>query len=396
MSQEMPSARELREMDAEAAVKRLSSLPDPVVARLLHELGPARAVAILDRFGAARRRNIAGTEGATWLAGMDWPEGSVGRLMEAPPAVFTPETTVAAAIEALRPLVTHRLITYLFIVDAARHLLGVVAFREIALARAEQRLGDLMLPQPFSLRPETSVIVAMRDVVQRHYPVYPVCDHAQHLLGVVRGSVLFEQQAYEISAQAGTMVGVEKEERLATSWQRSLRMRNPWLQVNLLTTFITAAVVGSFQDTINHIVLLAVFLPVLSDQCNNTGSQALAVTLRGLTFGELKSGQGLRLVVKEGWLGFLNGALTGLLAALAMFVLARYQGNANAPLLAFITFAALAGSCVLAGVVGTGVPQVLRRCGADPATASSIFLTKATDVGSLGLFLGLAAWLLET
>lgn len=211
---------------------------------------------------------------------------------------------------------------------------------------------------------------------------------------MVRGSVLFEQQAFEISGQAGAMVGVEREERLATPWRRSLRFRNPWLQVNLLTTFLTAGVVGSFQDTINHVVLLAVFLPVLSDQCNNTGSQALAVTLRGLTFGELKAGQGWRLLAKEGWLGFLNGALTGLVAALAMYGLARYQGNPDAPTLALITFAALAGSCVLAGAVGTGVPQVLKRCGADPATASSIFLTKATDVASLGLFLGLATWLL--
>jgi magnesium transporter len=385
---------ELRALDADAAVARLSALADTRVAELLQARGPGRAVAILDRFGAERRRRIAAGEGDPWLAGLDWPEGSVGRLMEAPPAVFGPDVAVAEAIAALRPLVAHRLITYLFIVDSGRHLLGVVAFREIAFAGPWQRLGELMLPRPFALHPAAPVIDAMRHVVQRHYPVYPVCDEAGLLLGVVRGSVLFEQQAFEISAQAGSMVGVEKEERLATPWRRSLRFRNPWLQVNLLTTFLTASVVGSFQDTINHVVLLAVFLPVLSDQCNNTGSQALAVTLRGLTFGELEAGQGWRLLAKEGWLGFLNGALTGLVAALAMYGLARYQGNPDAPTLALITFAALAGSCVLAGVVGTGVPQVLKRCGADPATASSIFLTKATDVASLGLFLGLATWLL--
>lgn len=189
------------------------------------------------------------------------------------------------------------------------------------------------------------------------------------------------------------MVGVEKEERLSTSWGRSLRFRHPWLQLNLLATFATAAVVSAFQGTINQIVLLAVFLPVLSDQCNNTGCQALAVTLRGMTFGDLKPGQGWRLIGKEAWLGMLNGSLTGIFGGLAMFMLAWHQGNADAPLLALITWLAMAGSCGVAGIVGAGVPQVLKQLGADPATASSIFLTKATDIVSLAMFLGLAAWL---
>jgi magnesium transporter len=308
--------------------------------------------------------------------------------------VFAAGTRVAEVIAALRPLVSHTLVTYVFVVDDERRLAGVVAFRELAFAEPGQPLADIMVARPFALRPDADIVAAMRDVVRRHYPVYPVVDEDGRLLGVVRGSALFEEQAFEISAQAGSMVGVEKEERLATPWLRSLRFRNPWLQVNLLTTFVTAGVVGSFQTTINHVVLLAVFLPVLSDQCNNTGSQALAVTLRGLTFGELKPGRGWRLLAKEAWLGFLNGALTGLIAALAMYALARHQAHPQAPMLAAITFAALTGSCVLAGVVGAGVPQVLKRLGADPATASSIFLTKATDVASLGLFLGLATWLI--
>ena len=250
-----------------------------------------------------------------------------------------------------------------------------------------------MVSRPFSLRPETDVVDAMREVVRRHYPVYPVCDSEGVLLGVVRGSVLFEEQAFEISAQAGTMVGVEKEERLTTSWSRSLRFRHPWLQLNLLATFVTAAVVGMFQGTINQIVLLAVFLPVLSDQCNNTGSQALAVTLRGMTFGDLKPGQGMRHLFKEAWLGLLNGSLTGICGGLAMYLLAWHQKSADAGKLAVITWLAMAASCGVAGIVGAGVPQVLKRLGADPATASSIFLTKATDVVSLAMFLGLAAWL---
>ena len=146
-----------------------------------------------------------------------------------------------------------------------------------------------MLRDPFFLRPEPPLVDAMREVVTRHYPVYPVCDADGRLVGMVKGQVMFEQQAFEISAQAGTMVGVEKEERLATPWSRSFRFRHPWLQFNLLTAFLAAAVVGVFEDTIDQIVVLAVFLPVLAGQSGNTGCQALAVTLRGMTLGELRA-----------------------------------------------------------------------------------------------------------
>lgn len=389
---------ELRDLDAEAAAARMSDLPLDSVLELLRALGPGRGFAVLDRMGPQRRAQIAAVAGTTtsehWISSRSWPEGSVGRLTEAAPVTFRPDARVERVLEHLRPIASRSLITYVYVLDSASHLVGVVTFREMVFADPQQTLEEIMLSKPFALRPETAVIDAMREVVRRHYPVYPVCDEEGHLIGVVRGSVLFEEQTFEISAQAGSMVGVEKDERLSTSWTRSLRLRHPWLQLNLLATFITAAVVSFFQDAINQIVLLAVFLPVISDQCNNTGSQALAVTLRGMTFGDLKPGQGWSLVGKESWLGLLNGSLTGLLGGVAMYALAHGQSQSNAWALAAITWVAIAGSCAIAGMVGAGVPQILKRLGADPATASSIFLTKATDIVSLAMFLGLAAWLL--
>lgn len=391
---------ELRDLDADAAVARLAKLPDDSVAELLRQLGPGRAGAILDRFGAERRRSITLASGqgehGPWQARQDWPEGSVGRLMERLPAVFGPNSTVAEVVEHLRPIVSHTLITYLFVVDAANHLLGLVAFRELVFAKPEERLSAIMVTHPFALRPEADVVSAMREIVRRHYPVYPVCDAENVLIGVVRGALLFEEHAFEISAQAGAMVGVEREERLSTSWRRALRFRQPWLQLNLATAFVAASVVGLFQGTVNRIVLLAVFIPVLSGQCSNTGCQALAVTLRGMTLGELKPLQAPALLRKEAWLGFLNGALTGLVAGVAMFWVAHHEHHAHAWLLAVITFIAMAASCAVSGIAGAAVPMGLKRLGADPATASSIFLTTATDVVSMGLFLGLAAWLVNT
>jgi magnesium transporter len=235
---------------------------------------------------------------------------------------------------------------------------------------------------------------AMRSTVNRHFPVYPVCDPDRRLLGLVRGQNLFEARAIEISAQAGSMVGVEKEERLATPILRSLRFRHPWLQVNLLTCFMAAAVITLFQSTLDRTVLLAAFLPVLAGLSGNTGCQALAVALRGLTLGELRAGEERRLVLKEGLLGLLNGVLVGITAGLAMWGYAAWQGNASAAILGAIVLISMVISCIVSSVAGAWIPLLLRRLGTDPATASSIFLTTATDVFSMGVFLALAKWLI--
>jgi magnesium transporter len=186
------------------------------------------------------------------------------------------------------------------------------------------------------------------------------------------------------------MMGVDTEERLTTPMLRSLRLRHPWLQVNLVTAFLAAAVVGYFQDTLDKVLILAVFLPVMAGQSGNTGCQALAVALRSLTLGEVEAGKQRKLVLKEGFLGFLNGMLVGLTAGLGMFVFATMKHHDKAVMLGVVVFIAMVASCVVSGLCGALIPLILRKCGADPATASSIFLTTATDIVSMGFFLGLA------
>ncbi len=326
----------------------------------------------------------------------NYAEHTVGRLMESPIAVFPLHLTVAEATERVRELATKRLFTYCYIVDETNILRGVVTMRDLLLNEKDTRLDSFMLQSPFSLRPEFPLMEAMRQTVNRHYPSYPVTDDDGSLLGIVRGSRIFEQQAIEISAQPGAMVGVEREERVHTPFLRSLRFRHPWLQFNLLTAFIAAGVVSLFEDTIGRITVLAVFLPVLAGQSGNTGCQALAVALRGLTLGELKPGREQGFLVKEAALGLANGAMVGITAGLGIFFYATWQHSGESPMrLALIVFLAMTSSCFLSGVSGVMVPLTLKKFGADPATASSIFLTTATDVASMGFFLGLATlWLM--
>jgi magnesium transporter len=251
-----------------------------------------------------------------------------------------------------------------------------------------------MLHNVFAFRDTMPLAEALKTALTKHFPVYPVVDANHVLKGLIRGDALFAEQAIEISAQAGAMVGVEKEERLATPLKRSLLLRHPWLQVNLVTAFVAAAVVGVFEETLAQLVILAVFLPVMAGQSGNTGCQALAVALRGMTLGDVKAGLERKLVIKEGLLGFFNGLLVGITAGLGMFIYARMQGEANPLLMGLVVMVAMIASCVISGLAGALIPLTLKRLGADPATASSIFLTTASDVASMGIFLSLSTMLL--
>jgi magnesium transporter len=379
------------------ALEVLEGERDEDVAELLTLLHPPLALRILAALPEERRSRllplVPDESRDQWKTNTSFPEGSIGRLMEPPRATLAPEVTVRQAREQLRAVVERVLISYAWVVDPERRLLGVIVFRDLFFADERTRVENIMIREPFFIRPETPLLDAMREVLPYHFPVYPVCDAGGRLVGAVRGQTLFEQQAIEISAQVGSLVGVEKEEHLSTPWWRSLRFRHPWLQFNLLTAFSAAAVVGYFEHTIQQAVALAVFLPVLIGQAANTGTQALAVTLRGITLGE-EGEQINRLVGKEAWLGVLNGAGTGLSAALAMIAFALTQGHSSPLLLGLIVLLAMIGSCAASGVTGVLVPLSMKRIGADPANASGIFLTTVTDVASVGLLLGLGTVLL--
>jgi magnesium transporter len=386
---------EVSQQAPDDGAERLATESTETIVEVLQQVNPSTAQDLLASLPEQRQQDVlaaAPESSRQWALNQTFPEGSVGRLMDPPIGVFSPDMTVGEAVEELRELVKGAFITYAFVVDAQGVLVGVVVMRDLLFADRAQRLSDIMLRDPFSLTPQMPLRDAMRLVLNRHYPVYPVCD-AGRLVGLVRGGVLFQEQAIEISAQPGAMVGVEKEERLSTPWPTSLKYRHPWLQLNLLTAFVAAGVVGAFQKTIDELVILAVFLPVLAGQSGNTGCQALAVALRGMTLGELRPGRERALVMKEGLLGLLNGALVGVTAGIGMFVVARAQGNPKALILAFVVMLAMIGSCVVSGLSGALIPLTLKKLGADPATASSIFLTTATDVASMGLFLTLATLL---
>tara|TARA_R110002110_G_scaffold413729_1_gene641625 strand:+ start:115207 stop:116397 length:1191 start_codon:yes stop_codon:yes gene_type:complete len=321
-------------------------------------------------------------------------DGTVAQLMIEAFGAQSPTTTVASALDYVVKTDPVTPVTYIYVTDEAKKLQGAVAMRDLLLARPGQTLEEIMTRDPFVMTPDMSIQEAVNAALAKRHRLYPVVDDKGTLVGLVYGWQLFEYVATQISAQAGSMVGVSSEERVSTPILRAFFMRHPWLQINLLTAFAAAFVVSMFEDTIARIVALAVFLPVLAGQSGNTGCQALAITLRSLTLGELEDVSIVRLLRKEIILGALNGLFVGVIAAGAMYLYAFMTDAGDPMILSIVILAAMVGACVGSGIFGVLVPLTLRRFGADPAMASSIFLTTFTDILGMGLMLALATTLL--
>lgn len=223
------------------------------------------------------------------------------------------------------------------------------------------------------------------DCFQKHLiDILPVVDIHHRLLRVIGAANAIEALKENLASDLQTMVGASREERALSSSFFAVKKRQPWLQINLLTGFLAAAVVGLFENTIAQFTALAVLMPVAAGQSGNTGAQALAVTMRGLTLRETTTRHWLQVMFKEAGAGLMNGIAVAITCALGVYV---WSGSIG---LAVVLAMAMIISMTIAGIAGALVPICLKKIGQDPAQSSSIVLTTVTDIAGFMSFLGIA------
>jgi magnesium transporter len=203
-------------------------------------------------------------------------------------------------------------------------------------------------------------------------------------VGIIKAEQLIQGIQEEVTEDLQRMFGAGGDERVFSPILFSLKKRLPWLHVNLATAFLAAAVVAVFEDLIARLTVLAVFLPVVAGQGGNAGAQSLAVVMRGLVMREIPKDKVLKLVLKEGWLGAVSGAIIGIVTALVAW---GWHGN---PFLGIVIGLGMLLNLIFAGLSGASIPVLMKRIGLDPAQCSSIILTTVTDVMGFLAFLGLA------
>jgi magnesium transporter len=212
----------------------------------------------------------------------------------------------------------------------------------------------------------------------------PVINHKNCLLGIITVDDIIDVIVAEQTEDMLRLGGVGKEERVDSTLKTSIKKRLPWLFINLGTAFLASFTVGLFEDVIAQVVALAAAMPIVAGMGGNAGTQTLSVVIRSIALGEVSLKKNWKLVFKEIALGVVNGAATGILTGIILYM--KY----NNPYLGLIIFAAMIGNLVIAGFFGFLIPLLLKVFGIDPALASAIFLTTATDVFGFFIFLGLS------
>ncbi|MFP3983127.1 MAG: magnesium transporter [Desulfurivibrionaceae bacterium] len=368
----------------------LAYLPDRLVAGLLVEQEPARSVALLTRLEEPLRNHclniIDPRLREEMVRQMAYPPSTAGVIMDPGVVSLHGSATAAQGLERLRASRKKRL-RHIYLVDKEGRLTGRVNIQDLALARSGQTLAELAVPVEETVA-DTDQQEEVVEVIERNKEGgLPVVDYAGRLVGVIRQADMITALQQEVVTDIQTMVGVSRNERALSSASFAVTRRLPWLEINLLTAFLAAAVVGIFENTIARFTALAILLPVVAGQSGNAGAQALAVTMRGLALREISVRHWFKVVWKEVRIGFFNSLAVALTTALGVYI---WSGSSG---LSLVISASMIIAMVAAGFAGATIPIILTRMGQDPAQSSSILLTTVTDVVGFFSFLGIATLL---
>ncbi|MDH3267163.1 MAG: magnesium transporter [Gammaproteobacteria bacterium] len=376
-----------RHIPAEQADRILPLLDKSTLSEFLVAMDPAECANALNRLGENDRQAcmmLLPEATVIEIEGLRaYPVGTAGRVMDARVLSFRSADTVAEVRERMRKS-EPRDMRLIFVVDDDRRLLFQVDIQDIALANDGKTMHELARPVRATISPFDSRDEVAGRLRQFNLELLPVVDVNQRLIGVIRHAALLRTLQEESAADLQMMVGAGRDERALSTARFSVRKRLPWMEINLATAFLAAAVVGLFEETIAKFTALAVLLPVVAGQSGNAGAQALAVTMRGLALREITVRHGFRVMWKEAKVGLMNGVAIALTTAAGVYLWSRSSG------LALVIAAAMVMSMIAAGISGALIPITLSRLGQDPAQSSSIILTTVTDVAGFMSFLGLA------
>jgi magnesium transporter len=396
LSRVQPGEREkiMRAVDSAFAADMLESFGEAQAVEIIESIDPSLAARILDEVHSDDQADLLAEieedRAEEILSAMD-PEAAAdarqlmtyewdtaGGMMVKEFLAYPTSATVRAVAEDLRE---HREayaeydIQYVYVVDRRRVLKGVLRLRDLLLARPQDKLSELMIANPVSVRDTRGLHELFSFFAETNYLGLPVTDAEDRLVGVLLRSDVEESMSEEATENFLKVSGLQAGEELR-SMPLLLRSRRrlSWLSINIFLNVIAASVIAANQDVLQSVIALAVFLPIISDMSGCSGNQAVGVSIRELTLGLVKPKEFVRVFWKEIQVGFLNGLVLGTLVAGAGWI---WQQN---PWFGLVVGGALFLNVMVAVLIGGLVPLVLKGLKADPALASGPILTTITDM----------------
>jgi magnesium transporter len=394
--QQRRAASTISELPPDIFRQVAEAVSDDRLAEVLGRLEVDDIVHLVDELPEARRGEVVGLlpddRRDDLRKSALYAEHSAGRVMTTDFVALDAKMTAQEAIDHIRARGGRGetdAILYLYVVDDERLLQGVVPIRRLVTSAPDRPCRELMIREPASVRVDTDQEEVARIVARYNLLAVPVVDGDGHMLGLITVDDVIDVIQEEATEDIYNLAGLDEEERVFSPVALSVRKRLPWMVVNLATALLAASVVGLFRHTIEQVVLLAVFMPVVAGMAGNAGIQALTVVARGIALGETEFSSGLRAIGKQFLVGVAVGAVTGALGALVAWWLD------DSPVFGLVVFTAMITSMSVAGLAGAAVPLTLKALKQDPALGSGVLVTTFTDAVGFFTFLGIATLFLD-
>jgi magnesium transporter len=380
----------LTEVDEAIRLEIVDQLPNAQIAQAVQELDSDDAVYILEDLDQEDQDEILSqlpfTERIRLRRSLDYPEETAGRRMQTEFVAVPPFWTIGQTIDYMRE--DNNLpdrFSQIFVIDPSFKLLGAIDLDQILRTKRGTKVEEVMHETRHAIPATMDQEEASREFEQYDLLSAAVVDENERLVGVLTIDDVVDVIQQEAEEDLLRMGGVGDEELSDTVFTTS-RSRVPWLLVNLFTAFLAASVISLFDRTIEHIVALAVLMPIVAGMGGNAGSQTMTVTVRALATRDIDIYNAWRIIRREMGVGFINGIVFAVLIGIVAAV--WFQD----PNLGGIIGAAMIINMFVAAVAGILIPLLLDRLRIDPAVASAVFVTTVTDVVGFFAFLGLATW----
>lgn len=316
---------------------------------------------------------------------LGYKEDSAGGIMTTEFIIFKQDMTIKDTLKEIKKMAPkNELLDTLFISDNTRKVVGTVELRDVLINDNNTILADISSKNFISVEPEVDQEEVAAMFRKYDLTVLPVVNKKQIILGIITVDDVMDVMVEEQTEDILKMGGVAKEETLNSTFWDSVKLRLPWLVINLLTAFLAALTVKAFEGTIAKVVALSSTMSMVTGMGGNAGTQTVSIIIRNIAMGNIELKDALPQLKKEILLGLVNGLVIGIITGIVVGMI--YQSV----YLGIIILLAMVGNLIVSGIFGLLVPLVLQKLKVDPALSSSIFLTTATDVLGFFIFLSLA------
>jgi magnesium transporter len=367
----------LAQMNPNYAADMLSNMYADDAVDVLNELDKDQVVSyltIMDEEAAQEIKDL-----------LHYEEYTAGSIMTTEFIAISANQTVRSAMYILkREAPKAETIYYVFVVDEDKRLAGVISLRDLIVADDETMIAEVMSERVVSVsvgEDQEEVARMMRDY---NFLALPVVDFQNHLLGIITVDDIIDVMEEEASDDYSKLAGIADLDTVDRNPLSAAKKRLPWLIILLFLGMFTASLIGRFEDTLNKVAILAVFIPLIAGMAGNTGTQALAVAVRGIATGDLEKESKWSIIVREAGTGFITGLICGILVT---FIVYFWQGDLFLGVLVGISIFI---TLIIATLAGSLVPLIMHRLKIDPAVASGPFITTINDIISILVYFGIA------